>query len=402
MDCDEGRRRDLVTALAPAEVRWRERLHGRIVDVDAHLMLGPDEYRALLGQHLGASMIRWSRQLVAGVTDEVRTQAATLAAADPWMVRGFLAHGALDPTDRLDALERMGIDRQLVLPGASLPTLLRKGGEARRTIRRYNDFMLDWRPAPRLVPAGQLPLHDVGDALADADRLVRQGFSATEVPFAEPPAGVSPAMADWDPLWSRLAGAGVTVVLHTGGGGVGSAVPPARCWVPTGWFGGERLELPLPPFLADTVCRETSGPVALATLHHPAELFLTALVLGGVFDRHPGLRVLVLETGSDWVGPWVERLDRTAHGYRSFGLDPLERLPSEVVRSSLRVAPFEGEDVATAIGRYGLESTFAFASDYPHAEGGKDPVGRLLGNLAPLGDEAVIGFFGANAGPLLR
>ena len=120
-----------------------------------------------------------------------------------------------------------------------------------------------------------------------------------------------------------------------------------------------------------------AGGVALATLHLPAEVFLTSLILGGGLERHPGLRVVVLEMGAQWVSSWVERLDAVAIGYRAFGLRPLELLPSEVIRRQVRVTPFERNQLGAWLDRDGLREVYAFASDFPHAEGGRNPVARL-------------------------
>ena len=42
---------------------------------------------------------------------------------------------------------------------------------------------------------------------------------------------------------------------------------------------------------------------------------------------------------------------------------------------------------------------YLFSSDYPHAEGGRDPLGRFERSWAgtPAGSEAVTGFFAGNA-----
>ena len=49
-----------------------------------------------------------------------------------------------------------------------------------------------------------------------------------------------------------------------------------------------------------------------------AEVWLTAMVMGGVFERHPDLTVLISELGIDWLPRLARRLDDTAEGDVSF------------------------------------------------------------------------------------
>jgi predicted TIM-barrel fold metal-dependent hydrolase len=252
------------------------------------------------------------------------------------------------------------------------------------------------------VPAALLALHDPRQAIDDAERIAAAGFRAVEVPFAAPPADRSPAADAWDALWALLAGEGIALVLHLGAAGPGAAVAPARHFFTPGWNRAERLAPGRFPRSME-VLRENAmaGPVGLATLHVPAEVFLTSLVLGGALERHPRLHVVVLEMGGQWVSSWVERLDGIAAGYRTFGLEPLTLRPSEVIRRQVRITPFERNDVGAWLDRDGLDEVYAFASDFPHAEGGRHPVERFRRSLARRGDAALERFFVTNAAPIL-
>jgi hypothetical protein len=55
--------------------------------------------------------------------------------------------------------------------------------------------------------------------------------------------------------------------------------------------------------------------------------------------------------------------------------------PSDYVRRHVRVACFDFEPVGTYINRYGFEDVFCYASDFPHHEGGKDPMNKFVRNL---------------------
>ena len=60
-------------------------------------------------------------------------------------------------------------------------------------------------------------------------------------------------------------------------------------------------------------------------IHHPPQVFLSVLVLDGLFDRFPKLRGGIIEQGAGWVVSWLHHLD---YAQRSFSRteEPLKRL----------------------------------------------------------------------------
>src|SRR5258708_9259542 len=65
---------------------------------------------------------------------------------------------------------------------------------------------------------------------------------------------------------------------------------------------------------------------------HPLEQMTAAasLILGGVLERHPRLRVGFMQAGCGWVPYWLERMDGHAENYR-FELPQLRDRPSGCV-----------------------------------------------------------------------
>jgi predicted TIM-barrel fold metal-dependent hydrolase len=58
----------------------------------------------------------------------------------------------------------------------------------------------------------------------------------------------------------------------------------------------------------------------------------------------------------------------------------LELSPSEFMQRQVRVSLFPYEDAGWLIDQAGSDM-FMFASDYPHPEGGRDPIGRFDATL---------------------
>src|SRR5262249_33524908 len=142
------------------------------------------------------------------------------------------------------------------------------------------------------------------------------------------------------------------------------------------------------------------GAYLLSTVHMAVEHFLVAMVLGGVFERHPELRFGIIECGAQWLAPAVQRMDLFAtHFQASKGL-PLR--PSEQFGRNVRVTPFSFEPVEQYFETYpALASVYCYSTDYPHVEGGKQSKREFFERLAPLGDEIVDKFFVSNGAFLL-
>ena len=76
-------------------------------------------------------------------------------------------------------------------------------------------------------------------------------------------------------------------------------------------------------------------------------------------------------------------------------LAQMKRKPSEQIRDQLRFTPYPFENVAAMVSE-SCEDLYLFSSDYPHAEGGRDPIGRFERSTAPLSETARNKFFSEN------
>ncbi len=382
-----------------------EALRGRIVDVDSHVMLWPDTMAELLGPDMGGE--RWRRwaqryqgRLGLSASPAERALARETARRDVLTTKGWVAFGAQDAVDRLEAMDLLGIRRQLVFDTGMQPAILADTPAARQAAGRYNDWALAWSAdsAGRLVPGCVLNLTDVGQALAEAERVVDAGARAVALSCARPPAGLSPADPAWDPLWSMLAARQVTPVIHLGGQGLSDPRAPYPAFVDQRWGNADALR---PRPLEGSDPGEAMGPFDFVNLYLGPQVFMTAMVMGGVFQRHSALRMGVIEFGASWVSHWVKKMDGAANAFAKRLGAVLDTKPSEYVRRHVRVTPFYGEKVGEFLQRDELVDVYCFSTDYPHPEGGVDPVSRFFPQVAPFGDEVVERFFITNGAELL-
>ncbi len=367
------------------------------LDADSHLM----ELPGFLDPYIESSMRDRLRgremAAVAPLLDHATAQAerrrsddAARAEAEERLLRdkGWAAMGSFDPAERSRVVDLLGVDAQLVF--ATFATamflgrdrdLLHAGSAAHN--RAVAAFCAD---DPRLLPVAFIPLVDTGAAVALLEEAIGLGCAAVHVPSTA--AGDrSPTHPDLDPFWSRLEGSGLPFVLHVGGGGrlLDRAFHHNGRPVTDHLGGGENIRSK--DFLA------ISGSPSL---------FCGAMVLDGMFDRFPDLRGGVIEEGASWVVSWLHQLDFAQRAFRrtEAPLAELTRKPSEYVHGHLWFTPFPGEPVGWLVEQAG-DDLFMFSTDYPHPEGGRDPLAKFEEAMPDVSEAARERFLHGNMAALM-
>jgi predicted TIM-barrel fold metal-dependent hydrolase len=156
----------------------------------------------------------------------------------------------------------------------------------------------------------------------------------------------------------------------------------------------------LSPVIYHPAWANTDDPAlirVISVLGHGGVVFLNAMVLGGVFERHPNLTVVFAEHGIDWLVPAVFRMDALATPELSpllMGEYKLPLTPSEYVRRNIRLTPLPVSHESPVGTIEVLPSVPIFSSDYPHFEGNGDPMGHYEKDLATLPGDAKASFLG--------
>jgi predicted TIM-barrel fold metal-dependent hydrolase len=299
--------------------------------------------------------------------------------------KGWVAAGAFDPAERSRVLDMFGFSAQLVFGTSSLsPALAAKDeGLMYAGVRAHNEAMAAFcRPDPRLYGVAFAPLDNPARALEEVNAALKAGDKAIMV-SAGAAGERSPGHPDLDPVWARLEETGTPFMLHIGPGT--KTQPTAfrnngRPRAPDLHGGGENLRF------ADYIM-----------LSFAPQVWLTAMVYDGVFERFPKLRGGIIEAGAGWAPEFLRELDL---GFRSFGrtdpyLQAMPLKPSEYIRRAVKFTPFPGEDAGRMIADGGAD-LFMFSSDYPHPEGTNDPKGRFERTMQDLDEDARDRFYRRN------
>jgi predicted TIM-barrel fold metal-dependent hydrolase len=399
-------------------------LAGRILDLDSHEMIPAQEWLRLFGDNL-RPMVDYYLEF--GETEEVDRNTVNVQGypgditpidARIAEIKGARAPGAVDHSRRIEVMDALGIHRQIMYPSnpavyamflyrwAANPGMLTfaKGdaaarrGAAQRIIHAHNEELTGAaRISDRLRPAPLLIGDTPRELIRRAQEFLKKGIRALWLfPSGELPGGVSPAHTDLDPLYAMLAEANCALLLHIAGEGNFLA---SEAWDRAPAFAGHIRHVEF-----------SRSPWFTAKMHLEVENFTTVMVMGGVFDRHPRLRFGVIETAAYWIGPLARRLDlwyRLDKGIinlpRQGQVRPyrLPEMPSFYINRNVRVTPFWFEDFATDLQNYNVPDTMCFSTDYPHVEGGKNPVRLHYDKIKHLGAATLEKYFVTNAAWLL-
>ncbi len=376
----------MTTTAGPAETYAPP---GRAVyDADSHIMELPDFLTSYADPGLRDELplVSYSASLVTDEevaeimtrgkahSDEHRAEMRAMGGSLIREVKEIQALGAFDRADRSQALDQLGFERQLVFAthsvampfngGTSISPRLRYGA-TRAHNRHMADFCAD---DDRLMGVAVIPLDDPTLAMSELDWVIDTGFPAVWVPH-RPCGDRSPGHVDLEQFWARLAESGTPFLLHVGG----SPLQLHPAWSNTGrapvkdWMGGG----------------ENVRSKDAATLHQGPETFITAMVMDAVFERNPSLRGAAVELGAGWVPELLRRLDWVTGiwGRVDANLKSFTRRPSEQLTEQMGFTPYVFEDVGRLVDESDPD-LYLFSSDYPHTEGGRDPIARFDASLA--------------------
>jgi uncharacterized protein len=298
------------------------------------------------------------------------------------------ALGAFDASDRVAVLDELGFARQLVFNTFSSKRLQEaeatgKTGLVRAMAVAHNRAITDFCSADeRLLPVGFVPLSDLEGAGPIATEAIEAGCRALLVTSVAPPSH-GPTHVGLNAVWDSAAEAGVPVVMHVGGGGE----PLPDVYNNTG--------RPLTPDFRGG--EGTMRSLEVLSLPNAPKQLIAALVVDGVLADFPKLRIGVHEQGASWIPSLLHEMDATARAFvRSEPrLQRLELLPSEYVVRQMRVTPLPYDDVRWVTEQAG-PGVCMFSSDYPHHEGGRDPIARYDKWLDDADDDTKGAFFADN------
>jgi predicted TIM-barrel fold metal-dependent hydrolase len=197
--------------------------------------------------------------------------------------------GAYDPKVRLEVLDECGIDAQVIFPstiglGGQDLGLIDDPVLPLLAIEIYNDAMAEIQAESdnRLLPLPLMPAWDVAACVREAGRVA--GLGARGVNMTSDPQDLgAPDLASraWDPFWEVCSGLRLPVHFH-----IGASVTAMT------FFG----KYPWPSQSVDTQLAIGGTLLFIGNAR-----VVTNLILAGIFDRHPDLKAVSVESGVGWI-----------------------------------------------------------------------------------------------------
>jgi len=364
-----------------------------IHDADAHVMEMPETILEFIEpQHrtefanFAAARLHISKELVAMAARHDDPQFRSGDEANLMLRKNHLALGAFRNEDRPRTVDLLGFASQLVFTTSALGNFgLEASGNVSLSLaaaRAHNRMNAEFCSVdPRLLATGYVPLIDV-DAAADIAReAIELGCKALMIP-SKCPTDHSPSHIGFEALWATAQEAGIPIVFHVGGeekmadGYFNNGLPKIK-----DFHGGD----------------ENFTGLSFMTIPLAVWQSMAALIFDGVPDRYPNLKFGAIELGAGWLPSWLQFMDSAWGAFRK-GEDRLQKLsakPSEIAKRQFRVTPYSHESTGWIL-ENSSEDMLLFSSDFPHVEGGRNPIKRFNDNMPDISDQARRKFYRDN------
>ncbi len=271
-----------------------------------------------------------------------------------WMIED-VHPGAYDLPARLAVMDEVGIYAQIVYPnvagfGGQKFADVKDPELKLMCVRIYNDAMAEMQDASggRFFPMALLPWWDIDASVAEAERAAQMGMRGVNM-TSDPQASCPlPDLGDrvWDRLWELCSDRRLPVHFHIG------ASQTTMVWYGTSPW----------PSLGD----DQKLGIGSAMMYITNARVLANLIYSGLLERHPGLKVVSVESGIGWIPFVLEALDHQADETAAGSMDYLSLRPSEYFKRQVYACYwFEKIDVAHTFDLLGADNIL-FETDFPH------------------------------------
>ncbi len=250
-----------------------------------------------------------------------------------------LHQSGYDATKRLADQDRDGVAAEVIYPTVGMVLCGHPDVDYKRAcFNAYNKWITDYcsESPDRLLGCGQTALRSVAEGIADIEAIKAAGLRGVMMP-GNP--GTEEDYDDpiWDPFWEAAVALGLPLSFH---------ILTAKG---AGWR-GPRLN-------------------SFMSIIRSIQDIMGTLVFGGVFDRHPNLKVVCVEADAGWVPHYMYRMDHAYKRHRNW-LQPgvsLGRLPSEYFAEHIYVT-FQDDWTAFSQADQMNWRRLMWANDFPHSD----------------------------------
>ena len=249
-----------------------------------------------------------------------------------------LHRGGWDPTARRAEQERDGVSAEVLYPSVGMVLCNHPELDYKKAcFDAYNRWIAEYcsHDPARLLGCGQTAMRTPEEGIADLEAIARLGLRGVMMPG-------HPGVEDYDsPAYDDFFAAAI------------------------------ESELPLSFHILTTRNEAARGPRmnAFLTVVRGCQDIMGTLILGGVFERHPKLKVVCVEADAGWVPHYMYRMDHAYKRHRNWlppGQD-LSKLPSEYFAENIYTT-FQDDWVAFQMTDMVNVERLMWANDFPHSD----------------------------------
>lgn len=249
-----------------------------------------------------------------------------------------LHRGGWDPDARLSEQDRDGVSAEIIYPTVGMVLCNIDDFDLKKAcFDAYNRWIAAYCAThpTRLLGCGQTAMRSPEEGIADLEAIKALGLRGVMMPG-------QPAVEDYDsPVYDRF------------------------------WEKAIELELPLSFHILTTKSERTRGPAigGFLSIVRGCQDIMAMLVFGGVFERHPDLRIVCVEADAGWVPHFMYRMDHAFNRHR-YWLKPgaeLSKLPSEYFAENIYVT-FQDDWTAFRFADAMNWRRLMWANDFPHSD----------------------------------
>jgi predicted TIM-barrel fold metal-dependent hydrolase len=277
-------------------------------------------------------------QIPAGALSRAGTPYEEWGRPRPW---SEIHPASYDPKTRLQIQDEEKVSGEVIYPSVGMVICLHPEAAYRKAcFEAYNRWLAEFcaTDPKRLVGIGMAAIPSPEEGVRELEQIARMGFKGAML--CGDPAFEDYDHPSYDPVWEAAIGLGLPISFHilTGRDSWGMAV---------------------------------RGPKVIQQIVtvRGNQNIIMMMVLGGVFDRHPDLRVVMVENDAGWIPHFCFRMDHAWERHRwSLETGSIERPPSEYVRECVYATFQDDTSVRHVIDAVNLERIM-WATDFPHGDG---------------------------------
>jgi predicted TIM-barrel fold metal-dependent hydrolase len=249
---------------------------------------------------------------------------------------------AFDSATRLDVQDEDGVHAEVIFPTVGMflhghPDI----DYAKACLDAYNRWLVEYcsKDAERLIGVAQVSLRTVEDGLKELQEAKNMGFKAVMIPG-------SPLVEDYDhPMYDEF------------------------------WSACEELNLPVNFHILSSrremadVMGKARGPRICG--HHRFvrgnQDVISLFIFGEIFERHPKLQIVAVESDTSWVPHFLTRMDNSYHRYFYMENVTLPKPPSEYFKTNVYVTLQDDYPVGQMTHLLPMDRVL-WANDFPHGD----------------------------------